>query len=217
MEEEALIARPLSPSGLHLIADFESGGRAYYDRFGAHPNWPGASSGVTIAFGFDLGFRSRQELDTAFSAILSATERDRLATAIGTNAGQGEDALAHIRKLLKDLADIVVTYDQATAMFTSFEVPVQSALTARTFPNTEALSPDSFSALVSLVFNRGTSLRGGSRVEMKEIHDLMDAKRFAEIPERILAMKRLWGKTSGLQRRRDAEAALFNAGLGQRA
>jgi hypothetical protein len=51
---------------------------------------------------------------------------------------------------------------------------------------------------------------------MRNIRDLMVAKRFAEIPAQLLAMRRLWLRTpggQGLVLRRELEAQLFSLGL----
>jgi hypothetical protein len=44
---------------------------------------------------------------------------------------------------------------------------------------------------------------------MRAIRDLMATGRADDVPAQIQAMKRLWPPTSGLQGRRDREAALW--------
>jgi GH24 family phage-related lysozyme (muramidase) len=94
--------------------------------------------------------------------------------------------------------------------------PRTIAETEAALENTGELSPDSLGALVSLVYNRGTSFDapGPRYLEMRKIKALMAAKQFEQIPDQIRAMKRLWPTVPGLQRRRDAEADLFQSGLG---
>jgi len=48
---------------------------------------------------------------------------------------------------------------------------------------------------------------------MRKIKELMASENFKEIPDQIRSMKRLWPPTSGLQKRRDDEAKLFQEGL----
>ena len=45
----------ISPQARHLVVTQEIGSRAAYDRKYKHPEWPGASSGVTIGIGYDIG------------------------------------------------------------------------------------------------------------------------------------------------------------------
>ncbi|MCY7386445.1 MAG: hypothetical protein LH628_28555, partial [Microcoleus sp. CAN_BIN18] len=66
--------------------------------------------------------------------------------------------------------------------------------------------------LVSLVFNRGTSMQGNRRLEMRVVRDLVTKKNVNKIAEQIRKMKRIWLGTSiekGMNRRRDAEADLI--------
>jgi hypothetical protein len=46
----------ISPAAFALIVKFESGDRPYYEKFLKRPSWPGGASGVTIGFGYDLGY-----------------------------------------------------------------------------------------------------------------------------------------------------------------
>jgi len=83
----------------------------------------------------------------------------------------------------------------------------------KALPNTDLLQPDSYGALVSLAYNRGTSfdLPGPRYLEMRSIKLCMAAKKFNEIPAHIRSMKRLWN--NGLVARREREALLFEKGL----
>jgi GH24 family phage-related lysozyme (muramidase) len=92
-------------------------------------------------------------------------------------------------------------------------------LTGRAFPGVTKLPPDAQGALVSLVFNRGTSMQGHRRREMREIRDAIArtdfkmSKLLEAIATSIESMIRLWiGKgLDGLIRRRKAEAALVRS------
>jgi len=48
---------------------------------------------------------------------------------------------------------------------------------------------------------------------MRNIRALMAAEQFDRIPDELRHMKRIWPNVSGLQHRRDHEAALFQKGL----
>ena len=74
--------------------------------------------------------------------------------------------------------------------------------------------------LASLVYNRGTSMTDsvtnpGSREEMRQIRDAIIAGRFAQVPDLLRRMKRLWPEPNGLRDRREREAKLFEIGLDQ--
>ena len=68
----------------------------------------------------------------------------------------------------------------------------------------------SVGGLISMVFNRGNSLEGDRRKEMKDIVPLVEKKDYEGIAKQIEASKRLWeGKNmAGLLDRRDGEASL---------
>ena len=212
--------RPLLAEARELIVRHESGGRPYYERvIKARPLWPEFSSGLTIGFGFDIGYRSKGELERVWTPHLGPAAVARLAAGIGLTA-TGPDREARVRrleKLVREVADIEIPWAMAETVFTAEEVPLQVAKTAAALPDTEALPDASFGALVSLVFNRGsggfTSTKPRFR-EMRAIHRHMAQGRFADIPDEIRAMCRLWPDHPGLKRRREEEAALFEAGLG---
>ena len=72
------------------------------------------------------------------------------------------------------------------------------------------MHPDAYGAIISLVFNRGTSLKGDSRKEMVNIKNLITKKDYKKIAKEFRNMKRIWvGKSlDGLLERREAEAKL---------
>jgi GH24 family phage-related lysozyme (muramidase) len=110
-----------------------------------------------------------------------------------------------------------VPWDLASEQFTNF-IPYPTKQTEDVFPNCGSLHDDSFGALVSLVYNRGSAISRNSqrRREMYEIQQLMKTRNFGEIPARIRSMKRLWENdpnARGLLKRREAEALLFERGL----
>ena len=73
------------------------------------------------------------------------------------------------------------------------------------------MHPDAYGAIISLVFNRGTSLKGDSRKEMVSIKNLIAKKDYKKIAKEFRNMKRIWiGKNlDGLLDRREAEAKLI--------
>jgi hypothetical protein len=203
-----MIPASLSPAALQLILDQEvGGGRQYYNRFLLRPDWPGESSGVTIGIGYDLGYNTPSQIRSDW-ADLPPDVRDRLAAwsgISGTSAQHGKAALH----------DITVNWDEASKVFLAITVPRWIRATCATFPGAENLPPDAFGSLVSVVFNRGTSLDGPRRREMRNIAQLcqmapdttVDAT-LTGIAAELRSMKRLWPDTRGLRDRREAEAVL---------
>jgi GH24 family phage-related lysozyme (muramidase) len=73
-------------------------------------------------------------------------------------------------------------------------------------------------ALVSLVIARGPTFdsRDDRSKEMREIKASIATKRFAEVPDEIRRMKRLYSDLPVLAKRRAAEADLFEKGIQSR-
>jgi hypothetical protein len=111
-------------------------------------------------------------------------------------------------------------------VFKAKTLPKFALMTQNALPNTELLNGDCFGVLVSLTFNRGASYSKAHNPatdpldryrEMRAIKSDMAARNFADIPNQIRAMIRIWVNTdieAGMRRRRDDEADLFVAGLG---
>lgn len=194
----------LSEAGLELVLKHEvGGGQRYYDKFLSRPTVPGFDSGVTIGVGFDLGYVTEYEFDQAWGGLEGAS---LLRTCVGLKA----DAA---RKMIRAVGGIVIPYSRALTVFLDHTCPTHWVRTLRVFPQTVDLQEDCASALFSLVFNRGTSLTGERRSEMRGIKDALATGHRDAVPGLIRSMKRLWPASSGLVRRRDDEAALFEGGL----
>lgn len=199
----------ISPEGVAWIADFEAGGRAYYDRKLRMPTWPGGASGVTIGIGYDVGYNTAEQLLADWATLIPATTLARLQRVCGIkgNAARGRVA---------ELADIRIPWEAALKVFQTRSVPRFGKEMVKAFPGAELLPIPAQEALLSLVFNRGASLSGASRREMAEIRKLVGYYRASSdrprllrlIAEEVVKMKRLWvGKgLDGLLKRRDDEA-----------
>lgn len=197
-------AVPLADEAIALIVDFEVGGQALYVRRYQHPIWPGAASGVTVGIGYDLG---HQRAVTIREDWRDHAERDRLATMAGII---GEAA----RQARPGVADVIVTWDLAIGVFRDVSL-IEYCRRAR-----RAFGPSAFDAapalvrgaLVSLVYNRGASMTGPARLEMRMIRDkCLPAADPGCVADQLRAMTRLWRGSSieaGMYRRRYAEAAL---------
>jgi hypothetical protein len=138
---------------------------------------------------------------------------ERLSSAIGVK-GQAAAIMASRFK------DIKIRRSDAETVFTGNTLPRFEDQTRDAFPGFDNLPLDAQGALVSLVYNRGTSMHDNSaedrRREMREIKDIVltwdgGSDGLRAIANQIRSMKRLWeGKNlGGLLRRRDAEADLI--------
>jgi len=116
------------------------------------------------------------------------------------------------KQRLASVRDIIISWELAWEVFNLVTVPKFYNLTKKAFPGFEELPADVQGGLVSLVFNRGTSMEGERRREMRAIRDLVAKKDVKGIADKIQQMKRIWVDTSieqGIARRRDAEADLI--------
>jgi hypothetical protein len=200
----------LTPRAEKLILDFEvGGGQAYYNKKLLRPTWPGGASGVTIGVGYDLGYNTSAQFTTDWGTRLARPEFTRLAACLGK---KGQPAKA----LIAGVHDIQVLWPAASAVFFALTVPRFYRQALGAFPGMDKLPADAQGALISLVFNRGGSLKGKSRVEMKAIHDLVPRGDLKGIAAQLRLMKRLWiGKgLDGLLKRRDEEAKLVESAIG---
>jgi len=198
---------PLSDRALQLIIDYEvGGGSVYYNKQLKHPCWPGGASGVTIGIGYDLGYNTTGQFTRDWKELLPPTDFNRLTTVLGYKS---ESA----RKQVASVKNIDIPWENALIVFNKNTLPRFIAETIKAFPGADKLHPDAFGALVSVVFNRGASTTGPSRVEMFNIQTTIKSGSkniYPYIAQQILSMKRLWvGKgLDGLLKRRDEEAAL---------
>ena len=194
-----------SPKALDLILEYEvGGGKAYYDKYLSRPTWPGGASGMTLAIGVDCGYYSPEELEKIFNFL----PKEQLAIVKGASGKTGIAGKEYTAK--NKNKGINITWDQAIEIFNTLTWPKFARLTEKAFTSVNELCDNAYGALVSLVFNRGTSMQGDSRLEMRNIRVLVPKKDYKGIAEELRKMKRIWkGKgLDGLLARRDAEADL---------
>ncbi len=108
-------------------------------------------------------------------------------------------------------------WDAAMAVFMSVSLPKFEAMALRACPGAEKLPPGCFGVLSSITYNRGASFtKAGDRYrEMRNIRAHIATGQWDLVSDEIRDMKRLWSNPSvpGLLRRRDEEAALWDASL----
>ena len=195
-----------SPKTLELLLKYEvGGGESYYNKYLSKFTWPGGASGPTIAIGVDCAYYSSEELSKIFS-FLPAGQIELIKGASGKSGERGKQ----YTKILRS-ENIIVTWERSLDIFEKLTWPKFTKLAEKTFPGLSELHPDAYGAIISLVFNRGTSLKGESRKEMVNIKELISSKNYKQIAKEFRNMKRIWiGKgLDGLLERREAEANLY--------
>lgn len=197
-----------SEKTLALLLEYEvGGGQSYYEKYLSKFTWPKGASGPTIAIGVDCGYYTPTELANLFSFL----PKDQITLIQGASGKTGERGKEYAVTLRK--AGIEVKWDKALEIFNKLTWPKFTKLAERAFPGLEELHPDAYGAIVSLVFNRGTSMKGDSRSEMRTIRALVTEKNYTKIAQQLRKMKRIWEgqELDGLLKRRDAEAALVES------
>lgn len=197
----------LSLATLSLMAEFEAP-RTIYERLGSTPRYE-ARAGLVLGIEYSLRFVTAGQFRADWSGVLNEGDLNFLAGFVGLDRTPSDAEKAR-------LSEIQVSYTDAIRVFGA-TLPRVVELVRRIFPNADELHPDSLGALVSLVYNRGSAMSGERGREMRAIAEFMRSRRFFEIPGKIREMNRLWPQSSSLQRRREAEAVLFEQGLGKSA
>lgn len=199
--------------GVNFICKYETGGKEYYENhYKSGFIWPGESSGPTIGVGIDCAFYKKAELVKMLGPYVTKEQMKRILGAIGKSGESG-------KFYTKKLSDIKLSWDNAIKIFKEFTLPKFYKLTEEVFPGVAELCENAKTALVSLVFNRGASLAGSRRTEMKNIVPLVKKKDYKGIAKEIRGMKRLWkdnpNSDSDLVDRREDEAKLVESCISQ--
>lgn len=195
----------ISKRSIDFIIQQEIGGRAYYDKVLQRPTWPGGESGITIGIGYDLGYRNTQQFVKDWGLNLTIEQINILKPVVSLKGSKAKD------KLKGDILNVKVPYNMAYDIFVKNDVPRYFNMAKKIYPLLDQLNEDTQGALVSMVFNRGTSLVGDARTEMRAIVDLVANKDYHGIAEEIEKSKRLWEHKGldGLVIRREAEADMI--------
>lgn len=194
-----------SDSSIQMIVENETAGRKYYTKHLQTPNWVGGNSGVIIGFGYDIGYVNRQSFIMTWKDYINSDNLALLGTATGL---KGKDAREFVED--PDVKKIIIPFGDAYEVFTKNTIPRYAEILAKTFPGVEKLPPDAQGALLSLIFNRGSSLAGSRRKEMRDIKTFVETSDLPKIADAILKMRRLWKNNGldGLVKRRQLEADL---------
>ncbi|HJZ75411.1 MAG TPA: hypothetical protein VKE51_26935 [Vicinamibacterales bacterium] len=204
---------PLTASGMTFIAREEVSDATVYQRRFQTPTCPPAPSGVTIGIGYDCRFVNRVEFEGDWADLLPPASVSQLAGVLG-KPGTAD--------VLAPVAAVVVPLSAAMHVFAKRTLPKYLDLTRSIYPQVDdpAVTAAQRTALVSLVYNRGTDLFDARpddrRREMRAIRDLLAARRFDDsVAAQFESMTRLWDpvRAAGLIQRRRHEATLWRSGF----
>ena len=198
----------LTAAGVTFIARAEvSGPREYRRRF-KNPVWPSAGSGITVGIGYDLQFVDTQRLRADWGDSIPTTIIERLADVLGQPGSN--DLLAAVR-------DIEIPLPMAMSVFLNRTLPLYVEQTRAIYPQLDVVSASRRTALVSLVYNRGSRLTDRDpvlqeRLEMRAIRTLLQDGELGAVATEFDSMARLWTLPGLIQRRHD-EARLWRSGF----
>ena len=212
---DAEIVALISDQARDLVIVQEIGSRRQYEHAYAWPLWPGGASGVTVGIGYDIGYVDSAGLHRDWQGEIPASQIDRLTECCGVSHGSAQ-------RLAPRFRDIIVPWDAAMDVFRRRNMPEYGRRVLGAFRKSEGLHQHCFGALFSLVYNCGASMtdrQPGDRQEFRNIRDHLISGDVKRIPAEFRSMKRRWEGTTltGLIKRREAEARLFEAGLAERA
>jgi len=198
----------ISHGSFAMIAAFEGGGFQYYLKHLSKPSVPSATSGVTIGLGFDVHYQGG-ELEAYWSGILKPSQIARL-----------KKVAPYVGKIafgwLQTVSDIRIDYMDAMRVL-ALNLTRYITLTISTFDlgrDGKPLTRDQLGVLTSIVFNRGSSLSGERRKEMRDIKTHIAQGKLELVADDIRSMSRLWQNSlPGLARRRAVEARLWEWSL----
>ena len=192
----------ISSNALKLITDSEG--------CDLSASWAGGGSGISYGFGYDLGYNSKEQIKKDWGSLVNG---NLLAFMLTCSGVKGEAA----KKLITpEVRTLKITIEIARKVLNESTLPRFKKLALDTYEGLDKLPEDTIGAIVSLVYNRGTSFgtigkpSWDSRKEMRELEPLIASGDLEGIAATIKEMSRLWvGKgLDGLITRRNNEAEL---------
>ena len=195
----------VSNKAIDFIIAEEVTSEASYNKRLIHPTWAGGDSGVTIGIGYDAGYNDKATIANDWGKHLSASDIQLLQSVSGI---KGEKAKA---ALTDNIKAITIPFSVAKEVFISVSLPKFWNMAKKIYPQIDTLNADTQGALTSMVYNRGNSLEGSRRANMRNIVPLVATQDYEGIAREIDASKVLWeGKgVDGLIKRREKEANLI--------
>ena len=195
----------LTAPGVSFIGHAEVAGPAEYRKRYSHAVWPTKESGITIGIGCELSAVSKTMLASDWATFVRQDALDRLAP--GRRAGDSQASRERLRH--RDSPSVRILRLPEAHDSGSCEEHAHGLSDARRSP------PARRTALISLVFNRGSDLDGDRRREMKAIRDLLEAGKPEQVADQFDAMERLCDPATdgGVIKRRHRAATLWRSGF----
>jgi Bacterial toxin homologue of phage lysozyme, C-term len=195
----------ISNKAIDFIIEQEIDSEASYNKQYIHPMYAGGDSGVTIGVGYDLGYNDKDTIANDWGKYLSTKDVALLQSVSGLKGLKAKEAIT------AEIKAITIPYSFAKKVFENVSVPKFWNLAKKIYPQIDELNADTQGALTSMVYNRGNSLDGSRRANMRNIVPLVAAKDYKGIAREIDASKELWrGKgLDGLITRREDEAQMI--------
>lgn len=183
-----------------LIIQPEVSSEEYYKARLQAPIWPGGHSGITIGLGYDLGHQTPLQIQKDLGGIFLPNEIESLFKYAGKKGQVCETYVPMLR-------NFKVSWEKACKLFYATSLRRYAKMAADIYPELETLHPYEQTAIVGLVYNRGTALAGDRRREMKALVQAIKDDNDKLMASLIRQMKRLWpSKQTGLLIRREEEA-----------
>lgn len=210
------MAEPSTETGRFISAwEHPDGEDSARTKAPVRPHHPGKNSGLTIGMGYDLKHHTAAELRRDWGDVLSEEQLKRLEpyTVRVNKKGKPIKPTKGSSAAVKATRDIVVQYDDAVKVFEKKIQPVWEKRAYKIFPGLDTMDPYTQASVVSMVYNRGDSMKG-KKGQMRGEH-FMDIKKAVferdtkKIAATIRAMKvdhKSKDTQLGLYRRREAEA-----------
>lgn len=167
------------------------------------PDPVNTNSGVTIGIGYDCGQYSANKIKSDWQSVLPLHMVNALTSVAGLKKQQAV-------KQLQFLKIVDVPIEAALQVFYNTTIFEFAKKAVAIYPDLFKLNPVEQSVITGLVYNRGASLDGDRRREMRGLVAAIKNNDEKGIADLIRSMARLWPDTPGLRRRRLAEAALID-------
>jgi hypothetical protein len=200
----------ISQKAFDMTVAEEVSSKAYYIKHYQRPEWPGVSSGVTIAIGYDLGQASRAKIAADWAGLIDSNMLLIMQSCSGITGVAAKAKCAEVKN------KILIPWDAALSVFANRDVPSWTATVIKAVPGSDKLTPTCLGMLFDTAYNRGAGGFNSStdrNREMLAIRDDVKTGALTDVPRQFTSMKRIWPSVSGLQRRCDRRAALWKEGL----
>lgn len=199
----------ISQRAFDMTVAEEVTGKAYYIKHYQRPEWPGVSSGVTVAIGYDLGQASRAKIAADWGKLVDPGMLLVMQSCSGITGAAAKAKCAEVK------SSILIPWDAAISVFANRDVPSWTATVLNAVPGADKLTPTCLGMLFDTAYNRGAGGFNSStdrNREMKAIRDDVKMGVLADVPRQFESMKRIWPTVSGLQRRCQRRADLWREG-----